>query len=311
VARRNNYSDGDSESDSNSRTISRQHKACGKSSSKHNSDDARRAKMAYAKEASKPIYTDSESSTSNESEDDYLVSKSKRRVKTKWRKACKPTCTDPESSSSSSSSSSSEDESEYDRPIRRSRERTEAKAKKPGKPAYTNSESGTSDDDSEYESSSRKSNKKVKKMKAKTKAKKMEAKKMEAKKKAVFLDSETSDSSDSGMNSIRKMQKLLVKANESVRTVASSSSNAINSLPDTGVDNDLVGPTTQSSIRQPEPMRRDSTGAAHAAGGNAKGNNEASQRATITVNGTGKVMAITPPAIDPDLSETTISRNQR
>jgi hypothetical protein len=77
MARRHDHidsdSDSDSESDSNSRTTFRQHKACGRSSSKHNSDKARRAKMAYAKKASKPIYTDSESSTSDESEDNHLA----------------------------------------------------------------------------------------------------------------------------------------------------------------------------------------------------------------------------------------------
>jgi hypothetical protein len=148
---------------------------------------------------------------------------------------------------------------------------------------------------------------KAKKMKAKKMKAKKKAKKMEAKKKAFSLDSKTSDSSDSGMNSTRKIQKLLVKANESVRTVASGSPNAIDSLPDTGVDDDLIISTTQSNVRQPKALRWDLIGAAHAAGGNAEGNNEARHRASITVNGRGKVMAITPPAIDPDLSEITFS----
>jgi hypothetical protein len=328
MARRHDYcggdsdADADSESESNSRTTSRQRKDGGRPSSKCNSDYARRTKMAHASKASKPINTDSESSTSDESENDYLVKKPRKTVKTKRRKARKPIDTDSDSSYSSSCSSSS-----LSSPWSSSSSSFSSSS--------CSSSLSSSSEEPEDKRLFRKSKAKAKKMKAKRKAKKKakkkakrakenakrrksakkkakerEAKKTKTKKKAMAVDSETSDSSDSGTDGAFKMQKH-ANANKSVKTGASGPSNAIDSMPDAGVDHDLVVPNAQSSKRKPEAMRWSSIGAAHAANGNAEGSNEARPRVTVTVNGRGKVIAATPQEVDFLPPGTTLSRHQR
>jgi hypothetical protein len=235
-----------------------------------------------------------------------MIKQPVKMVETKRRKALEPSDTDSEtnsssrswsassssSSSSSSASSSSSEESEYERLRRKSKTKAKKKA--------------------EMKKFKKKAEKKKAKEKVKRKAEKesrKKAKKTKVKKKALVINSETSDSPDSGTDADIKMQKH-ANANKSVKTGASGPSNAISSIPGAGVDHDLVVPTVQSSKRKPEAMRWSSIGAGHAADGNAEGNDKARPRATVTVNGRGKVIAATPQEVDFLPSGTRLSRNQ-